>query len=138
MGLLDQMAGQLIGSLGSQKQDAVPQGALLEGLMGLIDRDGGVPALLQKLQESGLSDQVSSWISTGENQPVSGDQMKAALGDDQIQELANQSGIEPAHVSTGLAQLIPQIIDQLTPGGSVPQNELLTQGLNLLRGKLFG
>ena len=138
MGLLDQMAGQLIGSLGSQKQDAVPQGALLEGLMGLIDRNGGVPALLQKLQESGLSDQVSSWISTGENQPVSGDQMKAALGDDQIQELANQSGIEPAHVSTGLAQLIPQIIDQLTPGGSVPQNELLTQGLNLLKGKLFG
>lgn len=138
MGLLDQMAGQLIGSLGSQKQDAVPQGALLEGLMGLIDRNGGVPALLQKLQESGLSDQVSSWISTGENQPVSGDQMKAALGEDQIQELANQSGIEPAHVSTGLAQLLPQIIDQLTPGGNVPQNELLAQGLNLLKGKLFG
>lgn len=138
MGLLDQMAGQLIGSLGSQKQDAVPQGALLEGLMSLIDRNGGVPALLQKLQESGLSDQVSSWISTGENQPVSGDQMKAALGEDQIQELANQSGIEPAHVSTGLAQLLPQIIDQLTPGGNVPQNELLAQGLNLLKGKLFG
>ena len=138
MGLLDQMAGQLIGSLGSQKQDAVPQGALLEGLMSLIDRNGGVPALLQKLQESGLSDQVSSWISTGENQPVSGDQMKAALGEDQIQELANQSGIEPAHVSTGLAQLLPQIIDQLTPGGNVPQNELLAQGLNLLKSKLFG
>ena len=138
MGLLDQLAGQVIGSLGAQKQDAVPQGALLEGLMGLIERNGGVPALLQKLQESGLADQVTSWIGTGENQPVSGDQMTEALGADQIGELAKSAGLEPVHASTGLAQLLPQIINQLTPNGSVPQNELLTQGLNLLRGKLFG
>lgn len=138
MGLLDQLAGQVMGSLGAQKQDSVSQGPLLDGLLGLIERNGGVPALLQKLQESGLTDQVASWIGTGENQPVSGDQMKQALGDAQIEQLAAQAGIEPVHASTGLAQLLPQIIDQLTPNGSVPQNELLAQGLNLLKGKLFG
>jgi uncharacterized protein YidB (DUF937 family) len=138
MGILDQLAGQVMGSLGAQKQDPVPQGELLGGLLGMIDRTGGVPALLQKLSDSGLADQVGSWVGTGENQPVSGDQLKDALGDDQVQEIARQSGIDPTHAATGLAQLLPQIIDQLTPDGNVPQNELLAQGMNLLKGKLFG
>lgn len=138
MGLLDQLAGQVMGSLGAQLQDAVPQGQLLDGLMGMIERNGGIPALLEKLKQSGLSDQVASWIGTGENQPVSGDQIKAALGDADVEQVARQAGIAPEHASTGLAQLLPQIIDQLTPNGSVPQNELLAQGLNMLKGKLFG
>lgn len=138
MGLLDQLAGQVMGSLGAQKQDAVPQGELLGGLMGMIERNGGIPALLEKLKQGGLADQVASWIGTGENQPVSGDQIKDALGDADVEQVALQAGIAPEHASTGLAQLLPQIINQLTPNGSVPQNELLAQGLNMLKGKLFG
>lgn len=138
MGLLDQLAGQVMGSLGAQKQDPVAQGGLLTGVMGMIDSAGGFPALLQKLKDSGLADQVASWIGTGENQTVSGDQIKEALGAENIQQVAQQAGIEPEHASTGLAQLLPQIIDKLTPNGEVPQDELLAQGLNLLKGKLFG
>jgi uncharacterized protein YidB (DUF937 family) len=138
MGLLDQLAGQVMGSLGAQKQDAVPQGALLGSLMGMIESSGGLPALLEKMKDSGLSDQVASWIGTGENQPVSGDQIKDALGADQVQEIASKAGIEPEHASTGMAQLLPQIIDQLTPNGQVPQNELLAQGMSMLKNKLFG
>lgn len=138
MGLLDQLAGQVIGSLGAQKQDPVSQSDLLSGVMGLINNAGGLPAILQQLQSSGLADQVASWIGTGENHPVSGDQIKDALGAESIGQIAQQAGVEPEHAATGLAQLLPQIIDKLTPDGQVPQNELLTQGLNLLRGKLFG
>ncbi len=138
MGLLDQLAGQVMGSLGAQKQDPVAQGGLLTGVMGMIDSAGGFPALLQKLKDSGLADQVASWIGTGENQTVSGDQIKEALGAENIQQVTQQAGIEPEHASTGLAQLLPQIIDKLTPNGEVPQDELLAQGLNLLKGKLFG
>ena len=138
MGLLDQLAGQVMGSLGAQKQDPVPQGDLLGGVLGVIERAGGVPALLQMLQNGGLGDQVASWIGTGENQPVSGDQITAALGEDQVQQIAQQAGIEAGHASTGLAQLLPQVIDQLTPNGAVPQDELLAQGMSLLKSKLFG
>ena len=138
MGLLDQLAGQVMGSLGAQKQDPVPQGDLMGGIMGMIDRAGGFPALLQKLKDSGLEDQLASWIGTGENKPVSGDQIKDALGEENIQQVAQQAGVEPEHASTGLAQLLPQLIDKLTPNGQVPQGELLQQGLNLLKSKLFG
>lgn len=137
MGILDQLAGQVMGSLGAQKQDAVPQGALLGSLMGMIESNGGVPALLEKMKASGLSDQVASWVGQGENQPVSGDQITQALGADQLQEIAAKVGIEPEHASTGLAQLLPQIINQLTPNGEVPQNELLAQGMTLLKSKFF-
>ncbi|NVE01486.1 YidB family protein [Massilia sp. BJB1822] len=138
MGLLDQLAGQVLGSLGSQQQDPVPQGDLLNSVMGLINQAGGLPGLLQKLQSSGLSDQVASWVGTGENQPVSGDQIRDALGAENIAQIAQQAGLQSEHASTGLAQLLPQIIDTLTPDGQVPQNELLAQGLSLLRGKLLG
>ncbi len=137
MGLLDQLAGQVMGSLGAQKQDPVAQGDLMGSVMGLINGAGGLPALLQQLQGSGLGDQVASWIGTEENQAVSGDQIKDALGADNIQQIAQQAGVEPEHASAGLAQLLPQIIDQLTPNGQVPQNELLQQGLSMLKGKFF-
>ena len=138
MGLLDQLAGQAMGALGAQQQDSPPQSALLSGVMGLINSAGGLPGLLQKFQDSGLGDQVASWIGHGENQTVSGDQIKDALGSDALGDIARQAGIEPEHASTGLAQLLPQIIDKLTPNGQVPDNDLLQQGLGLLKGKLFG
>lgn len=138
MGLFDQLAGQVMGSLGAQKQDPVPQGDLLGGVLGMIERVGGVPALLQKLKDNGLTDQVASWVGTGENQPVSGDQITKALGEDHVQQIARQAGIETEHASTGLAQLLPQIIDKLTPNGTVQQDQLLAQGMNLLKSKLLG
>lgn len=137
MGLLDQLAGQVMGSLGAQKQDSVAQGDLMGSVMGLINGAGGLPALLQQLQGSGLGDQVASWIGTGENQAVSGDQIKDALGADNVQQIAQQAGVEPEHASAGLAQLLPQIIDKLTPNGQVPQDDLLQQGLSMLKGKFF-
>ena len=138
MGLLDQLAGQVMGSLGAQQQDAVSHSGMMGSVLGMIEQAGGLPALLQKLQASGLSDQVASWVGSGDNQTVSGDQIHDALGSAQVGEIAAAAGIEPAHAATGLAQLLPQIINQLTPNGQVPSDELVAQGLNLLKGKFFG
>lgn len=138
MGLLDQLAGQVLGSLGAQKQDPVSQNDLLSGVMTLINNAGGVQAILQQLQASGIAGQVASWIGTGENHPVSGNQIAEALGADNIAQIAQHAGVAPEHAATGLAQLLPQIIDKLTPDGQVPHNDLLQQGLSLLHGKLFG
>ena len=127
-----------MGSLGAQDQDPAARSGLMGSVMSMIDSAGGVPALLQKLKESGLQDQVASWIGTGANQAVSGDQVTQALGDEQLAQVAQQAGIEPAQAATGMAQLLPQIIDHLTPNGSVPDGDLLAQGMSMLKGKLFG
>lgn len=129
MGLLDQLAGQVLGQ---------SQGDLLSSVMGMINRAGGLQALLQQLQAGGLAEQAASWVGTGANHPVSGEQLEQALGSDNIAQIAQQAGLQPGQASNGLAEMLPKIIDQLTPDGQVPQNELLEQGMNLLRGKLFG
>lgn len=138
MGLLDQLTGQVVGALGAQKQDPVSHSDLLGGVMGMINQAGGLQAILQQLQSSGLGNQVASWIGTGANSPVSGGQLQDALGADKIAHIAQQAGVEPEHAATGLAQLLPQIIDKLTPDGQVPQGDMLSQGMDLLKGKLFG
>ena len=137
MSLFDQLAGQAMSALGSQTTGSGTHGALLDGLMDMVNKSGGLPALLQKLNDSGLGDQVASWIGTGANQPVSGDQITDALGEDKIRDLAQRAGVAPEHASGGLAQMLPQIIDMLTPGGQVPHGDLLNQGLEMLKGRLF-
>lgn len=136
MGLFDQLAGQVLGALGTEQQDAGAQAGLLGNVMGMIDSAGGVPALLQKLRDSGLGDQVASWIGSGENLGVSGAQIAGALGPAHLEAIAGQAGLEPGHAAAGLAQLLPQIIDKLTPEGQLPADGLLSQGLHLLKSSL--
>jgi uncharacterized protein YidB (DUF937 family) len=137
MGMLDQLAGQVMGSLGGQ-QEGAPQGGAMGAVMALIEQAGGVQALLQQLQQSGLGAQVASWIGTGANHAISGEQLSAALGGGQLAQVAQQSGIDPSQLSGGLAALLPQVIDHLTPNGELPDQDMIGQGLNLLKGKLFG
>jgi uncharacterized protein YidB (DUF937 family) len=132
MGLLDQIAGQFPANPGAQDQPGT-QGNLVAGVMGLINSAGGLPGLLEKFQASGLGDKVASWVSHGENQPVSPDEVK-----DAIDQVAQQGGTTSEEASAGLARYLPQIIDKLTPNGQVPDNnDLVQQGLNLLKGRLF-
>jgi len=135
MSLLDQLAGQVLGSLGGQ-QGETQQGNLLSGVMAMIDNAGGVPAMLEQLKQSGLAEQVMSWVGTGANQAISGGQLEDALGADKLRQIAGQAGIDPQQVSSGLASLLPQIIDQLTPHGEVPADGLLAQGMSLLKARL--
>jgi uncharacterized protein YidB (DUF937 family) len=96
---------------------------------------GGLGGLIQLFQSKGLGDIISSWIGTGENQPVSGDQIVDALGSEKIREIAQKLGMSGEDASTSLAALLPKIIDGLTPEGKVPQGGMLEQGLSLLKQK---
>ena len=64
---------------------------------------------------------MSSWIGTGQNLPISADQMQHVLGSDQVKELAAKAGMSPDMASNALSQLLPTLVDQLTPSGQVPQ-----------------
>jgi uncharacterized protein YidB (DUF937 family) len=83
-----------------------------------------------------LGDVISSWISTGKNLPVSADQMLHGIGEDKIREIAEKAGISSEAASSQLTELLPGIIDKLTPDGKIPDGNLLEKGLEILKGKL--
>lgn len=137
MGLFDEALNMVKGQTTGGTED---QSGLMGVVMGLVNnqQSGGLAGLISQLSQGGLRNAVSSWVGTGENQPVSGDAIQQALGSSKIQELAAQAGISPDTLSSGLAQILPGVIDKLTPNGEVPSGDLLEQGLTLLKGKLFG
>ncbi len=98
--------------------------AALSGLTGAVQQEGGLDGLLGKLRQGGLGDQVDSWVSTGENQPVDPDQLGQALGPDTVQRLSAGSGLNIASLLPMLAAFLPQIINMLTPHGRVPSGGL--------------
>jgi uncharacterized protein YidB (DUF937 family) len=141
MGLLDTLAGaalnQVIGSIGGNNPLVKAALNMLTGSGAQqAGTGGGLGALLQQLQGSGIADAVSSWISTGPNKSVSPDQLQAALGADKVQAVAQEAGVTPEQASTGLAQLLPNLINHLTPDGTVPNNDLLNKGLGMLKATL--
>lgn len=129
MGLLDQLGGMLGQGGGSDAIGAIGN---------LIEQHGGLGGLVQQLQNGGLSDIVASWVGTGANLPVSADALQQALGSDRIGQIAASLGLSTDQAAGSLAQLLPQVVDQLTPNGSIEGGGLLEQGLGLLKGKLFG
>jgi len=136
MGILDEVGKGLLGKvLGGGSS----QNSLMDIVLGLITnpQTGGLQGLIQTFKEKGLGDAVSSWISTGENQPVSGDQIQHTLGGNFIQQIAERLGSSNTEVSGGLASLLPEIIDKLTPNGSVPDSSQLQQSLELLKEKFL-
>ena len=114
MGLLDSIAGAVMGKLGGT------QGGMAQIALDMFNQHGGLNGVLEKLKSGGLGDQVASWVGTGENQAVSADQITSALGNSQIAELAAKFGITPDVLSGQLAQHLPDVINKLTPHGEVP------------------
>ncbi|MEW2167157.1 YidB family protein [Streptomyces sp. NPDC007084] len=102
-------------------------GALLGALGGASGSGGGNPlgGLMDLLTKSGLADQAQSWVGTGENKAVSGQQVAEALPDDTLQKIAEQTGVSPEHAADQLAQALPRAVDKLTPSGQVPSDTSL-------------
>jgi len=88
-----------------------------EGAGGLL---GGLSGLFEKLQKGGLGNVVNSWIGTDQNQPVSPGQLGPALGPDIIKTLAQRSGLSEEELTRQLSQVLPGLVDKLTPKGRLP------------------
>ncbi len=95
-------------------------GLLAGGAAGSI-LGGGLNDLVKQLQHKGLGDAANSWIGTGPNKPVDPNDLANALGADQINSLMAHSGMSRDELLEGLSQNLPQVVDQLTPDGQVPQ-----------------
>ena len=133
MGLLDSLVGELGGSL---EGNAGAHQDLLQGVMGMFANSGGLAGLASAFQQGGLGNLVTSWISTGQNLPISAAQITQVLGSDQIGQLAAKVGLSPQAASASLAQLLPNLVDRITPNGQIPQGGGLLGGiLGALGGK---
>lgn len=116
-GLQDQLQQGLLGALG-QSGGA---GALLQVVTSLLgEGSGGLPGLVTKFQQAGLGNIVASWISRNPNLPISADQIGAALGSPVVTDLAKSLGMGQADASQHLAQVLPLVVDALTPDGETP------------------
>jgi uncharacterized protein YidB (DUF937 family) len=131
MGLLDDLAGKVLGGGGSQ-------GNLTSAIMHLVGSQevGGLSGLVQQFASKGLGDIVNSWVGTGQNLPISPEQVSQGLGSNLISQLASKSGLNQKDLSTKLSQLLPQVVDKLTPEGKIPHGDLASQGMDVLKSLL--
>jgi len=81
--------------------------------------DAIVAATERLAHEKGLGEIASSWVSSGQNLPISEDQIHQMLGSPMVQQIAASCGISPQDASSKLAQFLPMIVDHLTPQGKV-------------------
>jgi uncharacterized protein YidB (DUF937 family) len=130
MGLMDSLIGAAAkAALGGGSGAAAQPGAggldpqVLMGIVGaLMNNGGGLSGILGKLQQGGLGEAAASWVGTGANQPVSADALGGALGPDLMGMIAQQLGGNQQQAAGTMAELLPGLIDKLTPQGQVPED----------------
>src|SRR5262249_55256847 len=155
MGLLDGMLGSAVSSMLSGGTAAPSQGpsaldsilgglaggsggstGLLSAAMGLLQSNGGLGNVLGMFEQNGLGQQASSWVGTGPNMAISGDHVQQVFGAPALGGIASQLGLSQGQASSAIAQILPELVNQMTPQGQVPTNhqDLLSKGLALLTG----
>jgi uncharacterized protein YidB (DUF937 family) len=117
-------------------------GALLAVLLPLamqwVQRNGGLGAVLGKFQQKGYSHEAASWVSTGQNEAVPREAIDEVVGLDELSRLSQQLGVPEQQVADGFAQLLPEVVNQLTPQGDVAgdADDVLNQGMSEMQAML--
>lgn len=136
MGLLDSVLGSVLGgstaqggggSLGGIVGALASNPQLLQAVTSMLGNDGshgGLGGLIGKFQQAGLGNVIGSWVGNGQNEPISPDQLHKVLGADAISELAGKLGINMGDTANQLSQLLPALVNHLTPQGQAPQGGL--------------
>ena len=120
MSLFDSVVGAVMNEVSQHGGMA----SVLGGLLANNGGQGGLDGLVARFSQSGMGDVVGSWIGHGANLPVSGEQISEVLGSDTVAAIAAKLGIDPAQASGQLAQVLPGLIDRLTPHGAAPAGGL--------------
>lgn len=137
MGLLDGILKAVVSGKGGGSQ----QDMLMSVVGSLLQGQGGLSGLVNNFSKAGLGDVVNSWVSTGQNAPVSASQLSQVLGSGQIEQIAKQLGMNSGQAGDLLSKYLPQVVDKLTPNGQVGANQsgdMLQSALGgLLKSGLF-
>ena len=109
MGLFDGVLGGVVGA------------GMVSVINGIIEKHGGVQGLVNEFERNGLGATVQSWVGTGANRTISPDEVHKVLGPDLLQQLSAKSGLSLQELTQKLAQVLPQAVDHMTPGGTIPK-----------------
>ena len=111
------------------------KGHIIQEVMDMVQKqEGGLLGMVSKLKNSGLGDQLESWIGLGENKTIDANQATSALGDNFIQSIAAKLGVSKEEAANGIAEALPQMVDKLTPNGKIEEDDLLQKGMSALKG----
>lgn len=147
MGLLDGILGSVLGGItqgGLNRGGLGRSGGGLGGIgmaaiigiaLQLLQRNGGLEGVLGKLRQQGHAKEADSWVGTGQNMPVSPDVLSQIFGRDQVTSAAQQMGVDPDEALGGLADVFPEVVNQMTPQGRVEtgSDDLVTRALEELQ-----
>jgi uncharacterized protein YidB (DUF937 family) len=145
MGLLDSVLGAVMGGQQPQSSSSAAAGGGLGSIIGMVAANpqilsaitgmlsneggqGGLGGLMAKFQQAGMGDVLNSWVGKGENQPISGDQLTNVLGSDAISGMAAKMGMNSDDLAGQLSQMLPGLVDHLTPHGQAPAGGLGNAG----------
>jgi uncharacterized protein YidB (DUF937 family) len=130
MGILD----SILSSFG-QRGTGNP---LIDNVLAMVTnpQHGGLEGLVNSFREKGLGSLVDSWVSTGQNLPISAEQIQNALGNDKLGDLAGKLGMSSGDLSQKLTEFLPGVVDKLTPTGQIPDASALGQILGSLKGRI--
>lgn len=128
MGLLDDVLA-MSGITGNNAAPTQQHSGALSAIVDYINSPqvGGISGLQNMFQQKGLGGIVSSWIGTGQNLPISNDQLQDVLHSGMLQNLAAKTGMDPSVLSNMMSQMLPHVVDKLTPNGQVPDSGALAQ-----------
>lgn len=140
--------GDLLGQLGGGMPQGMPaprggagggmggmaMGALVMLALQMLQRNGGVDGVLGRLREQGHAREADSWVSTGDNMPISPDVLSQVFGRDELGRAAQQMGLSPDEAAGGLAQVFPDLVNEMTPQGRVDpaSNDVVARALEIL------
>lgn len=119
MGLIDSLLRTFLGRSGGATIAKLLSGPMLGIVLGML-KGGGLGGLLDKFKGAGLTDKADTWVSTGPNAPLDADEVERALGPNEIQEIAQKTGLSVDEVRQQLATGLPEVVNHLTPKGEVP------------------
>ena len=135
MSMLDGMLGNVLGGLLGGHGGSAQQNPLLQMELQLLQQNGGIGGVVDKFRQAGYAQQADSWVAVGENKPIEADALQQVLGSADLGAIAAKLGMSTGAAAGGLASILPQLIDQLTPHGRVPddQNDPVAQALAMLQ-----
>src|SRR5262245_20363139 len=160
MGLLEELLrGGLQGGLGQAtgqpRRPAGPMGggmagtvmALLPVILAMLNKRqgggltpgagmGGIGAMLEQFQRAGYGEQARSWVSTGLNVSISREILAQVFGRDGLAQIASQAGLSEQQASAGLTEVLPEVVDRLTPQGEVPDLDALAASVGDLQRRI--
>lgn len=129
MGVFDTIAASVLDQMAGEKAGTA------KIAIEMFNQYGGLSGILAKFQDNGLADIAASWVGTGENKPISSQQITDVLGADTINQIAQKFDLDASVLSSQLADNLPKVVDKMTPNGEVSKhsNDLFKVVMSMMK-----